>query len=84
MQSLNLGLLNGDASLEGVVLGIVYSKEEESEERQDLKVRRTYEGHQRTACVAKAVGEVEKRRFMDGVMDGVDGGKVIFLVYSVD
>jgi len=84
MQTLNLGLLQNDATLEGVVLGIVYSTENEDAGRQDLRVKRDGEEDQRGACVKKAVDEVEEKRLMEGVMDVEGGGKVSFLVYRVD
>jgi hypothetical protein len=86
MQTLNLGHLQNDATLEGVVLGIVYSTESEEAGRQDLRVKRDgeREGEQRSACVRKAVDEVEEKRLMEGVMEVEGGGRVSFLVYRVD
>jgi len=67
-----------------VVLGIVYSTENEEAGRQDLRVKRDGEGEQRSACVKKAVDEVEEKRLMEGVMEVEGGGRVSFLVYRVD
>lgn len=83
MQSLNLGHLLNDATLEGVVLGIVHSTDEEGDERGELRIREE-DRDLRTECVARAAEEVEKMRLMEGIMDVEGSGRVSFLVYRVD
>ncbi|KAH7356584.1 hypothetical protein BKA65DRAFT_210213 [Rhexocercosporidium sp. MPI-PUGE-AT-0058] len=83
-----------DASLENLILGLVFSTgEQEDASYKELRSlpeisRRAQEEEERSrswACVEEAIRKVEEERVMEGVL-GLDGrgGTVGFLVYRVD
>ncbi len=89
VQTLNLKDPSDDASLEGVVLGLVFStgaREAAEKELRSIAARDMEGGEaERRTCVEEAVRKVEQGRTMEGVLelDG-RGGTVGFLVYRVD
>lgn len=88
VQTLPLRSFSDDASLEGLVLGLVFSTGEEKDasykELRSLSPPKDAEAEKRS-CIEDAVRKVEEGRVMEGVLelDG-RGGTVGFLVYRVD
>ncbi|KAK0116724.1 hypothetical protein ONS96_012575 [Cadophora gregata f. sp. sojae] len=98
VQTLHLRDFTDDASLEGLVLGLVFSTGEQDasykelrslpESAQEVRKRGAVNGEgeqERRSCIEEAVRKVEEERVMEGVLelDG-RGGTVGFLVYRVD
>lgn len=86
-----------DASLEGVMLGVVYNivTSGKGAGRTEIKARGQTKGHvesekRRNECVASAVMEVEITKQVEGVLEiaadaeGNGGGRASYLVYRVD
>jgi len=91
VQTLRLSDLTSDSSLEGIVLGLVYTVSEPTageKELRDLKeveVEKENEKEEKDLlCLTEAVRMVEERRLMEGVLEVTGKGRVGFLVYRVD
>lgn len=88
MQTLDLGSLVDDGGLEGIVLGLVFTRGINDDGFSDGKhggKEGGDESRKAIECLELASGEVEERRHMDGVLEfGNGGGSVGFLVYRVD
>lgn len=87
MQTLRLSDLTSDSSLEGIVLGLVYTVSEPTareKELRDLKEMEVEKEEKDLLCLTEAVRMVEERRMMEGVLEVTGSGRVGFLVYRVD
>lgn len=95
VQTLRVSDLINDASLEGLVLGLVYTVPEAGAADKELRSldgsgngevwgreMGREEGDRR--CLAEAVSQVEKERLMEGVLQVQGRWRVGFLVYTLD
>jgi len=89
VQTLRLSDLTSDSSLEGVVLGLVYTvseptvREKELRDLKEAEVEREKE-EKDFSCLKEAARMVEEKRMMEGVLEVTGRGRVGFLVYRVD
>jgi hypothetical protein len=89
VQTLRLSELTNDSSLEGVILGLVYTVSEPTAREKELRdlneVKMETEKEEKDLlCLKEAVRLVEERRMMEGVLEVTGKGRVGFLVYRVD
>ena len=91
---MRLGELTNDNALEGVVLGLVYTRPElqaseketrssSGQKRRDLSRENEEKKEGERSCLEEATRSVELNRQMEGILE-VNGGKLGFLVYRVD
>jgi hypothetical protein len=94
VQTLRLAELTNDASLEGVVLGLVYTVPKNRSGSKELRGLRAGgvglggesrgKEEEEETCLESAMRSVEMKRQMEGVLEMEGKGKVGFLVYRVD
>jgi hypothetical protein len=89
MQTLDLSRKIDDASLEGVLLGLVFtSKQRFSGKQRPLsaelgKENENEKGYGELECFDEAIRKVEEQRLMEGMIEFAQG-KLSFLLYRVD
>ncbi|TAQ90683.1 hypothetical protein B7494_g1016 [Chlorociboria aeruginascens] len=92
IESLNLGDLLDDARLEGVFVGLVYTRPEKEVERGDddddndeaqSEEREKVMGDARLQCLDAAIEGIRDTMLMEGSLE-FDNGRMSFLVYRID
>ncbi|PMD44168.1 hypothetical protein L207DRAFT_579122 [Hyaloscypha variabilis F] len=93
VQTLRISELVGDSSLEGVVLGLVFTVSEPVAAEKELRSlneneqawgREMGREERDKMCLEAAVSQVEAERMMEGVLQVQSRWRVGFLVYMVD